>query len=194
MTLTAVLFVGGRSQRMGADKATLTFRGEPLWARQLRTLRALRPEALWVSAGAHPVWCPKELTVVLDEPPSRGPLSGLAAALARLETSHLLALAVDLPRMTPEILARLWTMARRGCGVVPRGRSGFESLCAIYPADAARAAGDLLSGKDVSLRRLVRQLLDERRVEIWDPSEIERGCFENLNTPGDLQQLRRAGC
>src|SRR5437867_2135004 len=96
-TLTAVLFAGGESRRMGADKAMLEIGGEPLWARQLRRLRELQPERILISARSKPAWCPAEIETVLDEPPSRGPLSGLAAALKIIQTTHLLALAIDLP-------------------------------------------------------------------------------------------------
>src|SRR5579864_2470571 len=111
-TLTAVLFVGGLSRRMGIDKATLEFAGEPLWARQLRQLRELKPDTLWISARSRPPWCPPEIEVILDDPPSRGPLSGLDAALRRLQTSHLLALAIDLPRINVELLRKLWCLAQ----------------------------------------------------------------------------------
>src|SRR5438552_6491344 len=99
MTLTAVLFVGGESRRMGVDKATLRIAGEFLWERQLKVLRELKADALWISARTKPAWCPKEIEVVLDDPPSRGPLSGLSAVLNKMQTTHALALAIDLPRM-----------------------------------------------------------------------------------------------
>ncbi|MGC9944666.1 MAG: NTP transferase domain-containing protein, partial [Verrucomicrobiota bacterium] len=94
MTLSAILLAGGLSRRMGADKATLLVEGKPLWQRQLQVLSAMRPVALWVSARGVLPWCPLEMEVVLDKAPSRGPLSGVAAALCRLRTSHLLVLAV----------------------------------------------------------------------------------------------------
>ena len=93
MTLTAVLFAGGEARRLGADKATLLWEGEPLWSRQLRTLRELAPEKILISARTKPAWCPPEIETVLDEPPARGPLSGIVAALKKMETTHLLALA-----------------------------------------------------------------------------------------------------
>src|SRR5262245_41494556 len=105
MTLTAVLFAGGESRRMGVDKAMLTIRGETLWRRQLSVLRDVKPHALWISARVKPAWCPADVGVVLDEPPSCGPVSGLLAAFACLSTSHLLVLAVDLPNMTSEHLS-----------------------------------------------------------------------------------------
>src|SRR5450631_272010 len=102
MTLTAVLLAGGESRRMGRDKAAITFRGEPLWQRQLEVLRALLPEKIFVSVRQEPSWLSLETELLLDEPPSRGPLSGLTRALASTQTSHLVVLAVDMPFMTSE--------------------------------------------------------------------------------------------
>src|SRR5437899_8869489 len=152
MTLTAVLFVGGLSRRMGTDKALIEFGSQPLWAKQINLLRGLGPQSLWVSARARPAWCPPEIGLVLDTPPSRGPLSGLVAALGQLQTSHLLALAIDLPLMTSAVLQRLWGMAQPGRGIIPLNGESFEPLCAIYPAEAAAPAASALTGKDCSLQ------------------------------------------
>jgi molybdopterin-guanine dinucleotide biosynthesis protein A len=186
MTLTAVLFTGGSSRRMGEDKAGLVLAGEPLWSRQLRLLRELRPDALWVSARSRPEWCPPEIEVVLDAPPSRGPLSGLSAALSRLQTSHLLVLAVDLPQMTAAHLHKLWFLAKPGCGVLPMAGDFFEPLGAIYPAAAAGAAKDALTSDDVSLQSLAQTLVQKKHALIYPLSEAERLVYLNVNTPDDL--------
>jgi molybdopterin-guanine dinucleotide biosynthesis protein A len=186
MTLTAVLLTGGSSRRMGADKAGLILAGEPLWSRQLRLLHELQPDALWISARSRPAWCPPEIEVVLDAPPSRGPLSGLSAALSRLETSHLLALAVDLPQMTAAHLHKLWSLAKPGCGVLPMDGDYFEPLCAIYPATAAIVAKDALTSNDVSLQSLARVLVQKKDVQIHHLNEADRLGYLNVNTPDDL--------
>src|SRR5256886_8660143 len=100
MTLTAVLLAGGESRRMGTEKATIVFNGEPLWQRQIKLLRHLGPENILVSARAERSWRPADTESVLDQPPSRGPTSGLTPALARTRTSHLIALAVDMRFIT----------------------------------------------------------------------------------------------
>jgi molybdopterin-guanine dinucleotide biosynthesis protein A len=190
MTLTAVLFTGGSSRRMGADKAGLIFAGEPLWSRQLRLLRELQPDALWVSARSRPEWCPPEIEVVLDVPPSRGPLSGLSAALSRLQTSHLLVLAVDLPQMPAAHLHMLWSLAKPGCGVFPMAGDFFEPLCAIYPAAAASAAKDALTSDDLSLHSLAQTLVQKKHALIHHLSGADRLVYLNVNTPGDLPRHR----
>src|SRR5215475_14506266 len=104
MNVSAVLLAGGESRRMGTDKATLLFRGKPLWQVQLETLRRLRPAEIFVSARTDPSWRPAEVQFIADIPPSCGPLSGLAASLAKIRTTHLLALAIDMPFMTEDYL------------------------------------------------------------------------------------------
>ncbi|MGH7980442.1 MAG: NTP transferase domain-containing protein, partial [Limisphaerales bacterium] len=110
-TLTAALFAGGSSRRMGVDKATLILNGDPLWSRQVAILRALNPAKILISARNKPGWCPAVVEAALDAAPSRGPLEGLAAALGKIQTTHLLALAIDLPRMTSAHLTKLRALA-----------------------------------------------------------------------------------
>src|SRR5271165_4494708 len=119
MTLATVLLAGGESRRMGRDKATLIIDGIPLWQRQLDLLRSLSPDALFVSARERPAWLPEGARFVADPVPARGPLGGLTATLAVMESTHLLALAVDMPAMSAHHLATLWSAASPGCGVIP---------------------------------------------------------------------------
>jgi molybdenum cofactor guanylyltransferase len=193
MTLSAILLAGGRSRRMGLDKAAVVIAGEPLWQRQLRLLRELRPETFWVSARTTVTWCPPEIEVVADRPPSRGPLSGVAAGLRRLQTSHLLVLAIDLPQITAEHLRKLWNLARPGIGVVPLHGDYLEPLCAFYPAEAAVAAEEALHSSDASLQHFAQTLLSRSQVQVYDLSSEERQLYLNMNTPSDLRATIGAG-
>jgi molybdopterin-guanine dinucleotide biosynthesis protein A len=186
MTLTTVLFAGGLSRRMGVDKATLTVAGEQLWARQLRLLNGLLPDALWISARARPAWCPPEIEVVLDEAPSRGPLSGLAAALRRMSSSHLVALAVDLPSMTPLHLRKLRGLANPGQGIFARNGDYLEPLCAIYPVEAAELAANAVNSNNVSLQSFAESLLQQNLARVYPLEESEKPFYHNANSPADL--------
>src|SRR5438067_9404527 len=113
MNISAVLLAGGESRRMGKDKATLLFRSEPLgrneplWRIQLDLLRRLAPIEILISARNDPAWRPADVSFVADAPPSRGPLSGISAALAHAATTHLLTLAIDMPFMHEQYLRSL---------------------------------------------------------------------------------------
>jgi molybdopterin-guanine dinucleotide biosynthesis protein A len=181
-----MLLVGGESRRMGADKATLEIAGEPLWQRQLHLLRELQPEALWVSARVRPAWCPPDVETVLDRAPSCGPLSGLAAGLDRLETSHLLALAVDLPFMTVEHLRKLRSLIAESRGVLPLNGDIYENLCAIYPREAAAVARQQLKGDDHSVQMLVRSLAAGEFMRSYLVPNEEIGLYRNINRPDQV--------
>ncbi len=164
MTFSAVLLAGGESRRMGRDKATIVFEGGPLWQRQIELLRSLRPERIFVSARQKPSWLPLETELLLDEPPSRGPLSGLTRALERMQTSHLVVLAVDMPFMTGGQMRTLWRLATIGCGVLPMIGKRAEPLAAIYPREASGDFLAALAGDDFSLQRLSRSLVEEGKL------------------------------
>ncbi|HWX19732.1 MAG TPA: molybdenum cofactor guanylyltransferase [Candidatus Binatia bacterium] len=183
MTFTAMLLVGGESRRMGTDKATLMVAGERLWQRQLRLLRELEPQRLWVSARTRPAWCPGEIEVVLDEQPSRGPLSGIAAALSRLQTSHLFALAIDMPQMTGGHVKKLLGLLEPGCGVVPVNGELFEPLCAVYPCEASVIASHALGQGQLSLQQLVRILREKNCIKRYCVADEEQCLYHNANAP-----------
>jgi molybdenum cofactor guanylyltransferase len=193
MPLSAILLAGGRSRRMGVDKSTLLIVGEPLWQRQLRLLNDLRPMALWVSARDVLPWCPPGIEVVMDKTPSRGPLSGVAAALNHLQTSHLLVLAVDLPQMNTEHLRKLWGLSQPGTGVIPLNGGYFEPLCAIYPVEAAAVAEAALNSSDVSLQSFAQTLRRQSQAHIYDLTPEEQPLYFNMNTPSDLLPKSGAG-
>jgi molybdenum cofactor guanylyltransferase len=185
MTFSALLLAGGESRRMGRDKATMEFRGRPLWERQLELLRALAPEKTFVSARTKPAWLPDDVELLLDDPPSRGPLSGLVKALAAIETTHLIVLAVDMPFLTASELGRLLEMATEGRGVAPIFRERVEPLAAVYPAEAFEDFRDALAGNYFSLQIVVRKLAEIEKIRlaaVHDPS-----LYRSVNEPGDFK-------
>jgi len=187
--VSAVLLAGGESRRMGTDKATLLFRGKPLWQIQLELLRKLQPSEILVSARADPVWRPADVQFVADDPPSRGPMSGLAASLAQMRTKHLLALAIDMPFMTEKYLNVLYNRAEPGRGVIAKTDDRFEPLAAIYPREALADVQRALSGTDFALQTIANRLVAAGKLQVMSVTSEERRLFVNLNELADLTAL-----
>ncbi len=187
--LTAVLLAGGESRRMGQDKATTKFRGVPMWQRQTETLRDVGAANIFVSVRSKPDWLPGDVELLLDDAPSRGPLSGIAKALAATETSHLIVLAIDMPLMTAGELERLSNLALPGCGVVPVIGERAEPLAAIYPAEAVEDFERALTGSDFSLQSVARKLAAVGSVKLWAVPEASVGIYRNLNTLTDIKAV-----
>ncbi|MFL6583866.1 MAG: molybdenum cofactor guanylyltransferase [Chthoniobacterales bacterium] len=184
MSLSAVLLCGGESHRMHRDKATIEWRHQPLWERQMQTLRELQPEAIFLSARSDPDWRPSDVTLVLDVPDSRGPRAGILAVLAACVTDHLVVLAIDLPFITSSFLRSMLQRVRGGVGLVPKIGEEFEPVAAIYPRgsiDAFKRAGS-------SLQPLVRELVDDGLLDVLEVAASDRQLFRNINEPADLLQ------
>jgi molybdopterin-guanine dinucleotide biosynthesis protein A len=190
ITFAALLLAGGESRRMGRDKATMNFRGRPLWERQIQVLRALGPERIFVSARAIPAWLPESVELLLDDPPSRGPLSGLTKALAAIETTHLVVLAVDLPFMSAEALRRSLELAKERCGAVPIIGEQVEPLAAVYPSEAMTDFRGALTGTDFSLQSVVGKLAAAGKVKLRPVPEADVHLYQNWNEPGDVKKGR----
>ena len=191
MSISAVLLAGGKSRRMGEDKATILFRSVPLWKIQLELLRQLEPHELFVSARTDPVWHPADAQFVADQMPSRGPVSGIAAALSRISSDHLLVLAIDMPFMTENYLRGLCERVRTGSGIVPVIESRFEPLAAVYPREVCHDVVATLSGNDFSLQSLISKLIAANKLEPVQVSKEEKALFHNLNEPRDFKSSCR---
>ena len=186
MKISTVLLAGGESRRMGRDKATLLFGGRPLWQIQFDLLRTLQPEEIFVSARTDPPWRPSDVQFVSDEQPSRGPLSGLSATLARISTDHLLALAIDMPLMTESYLRLICNLVEPGRGVLPMIGNRAEPLVAIYPKGTGTDFIMALSGSDFSLQSLTKKLVDAGKLSLVNVLEEEGKLFRNFNNLSDF--------
>ena len=187
LTLSAVLLAGGESSRMGRDKATLYYTEQPLWQRQLGILRQLSPLEILVSARTDPIWRPPDTRFVSDTPPSRGPLSGLAAAMTEMRGTHLLVLAIDMPSITDSYLRNMWALAEPGKGVMPVMNSRPEPLAAIYPIQSFPHIGAAIQTiSDFSMRGIAEKLVNVGDLRVLRVGKKHEVFFRNLNSPADV--------
>src|SRR5579864_1358477 len=140
---SAFILAGGKSTRMGTDKAFLEFEGRTLLARVLEVARSVTPEVHIVGdASKFSAFAP----VVEDVFSGCGPLGGIHAALRSSTTDCNLALAVDLPFVSWTFLRYLMNRAHSApdaIAVVPRA-GGWQPLCAMYRREFADKAEEAL--------------------------------------------------
>jgi molybdenum cofactor guanylyltransferase len=188
----AAILAGGRSRRMGADKALLPLDGEPLLGHVIARLRPLVSEILIIgdNAGAYRRF---GIPVVPDPRPDQGPLAAIRTALLSTAAPAVFCCACDMPFLEAALVDHLLGLVAPGvAAVVPRVRGEPEPLCAVYtPAalpgiDAETAGG----GRQIrgALARVSTRYVDESELRACDP---ELRSFVNLNTPEDLARAIR---
>lgn len=183
--LAVAVLAGGRSTRMGRDKALLPVEGRTLLARQVALGWAIGAAEVWVAGRAQADLGGADARGILDAVPGAGPLGGLAAVLEATQASHVLLLAVDLPALTPAFLARVVARRTEGVGVAPRTRSGWEPTAAVYPRELAPTARRALATGRTALHALVDEAVALKRMCAWPVDAVDEPLLVNWNRPGD---------
>lgn len=181
LSFSAVLLAGGRSSRMGRDKALLPAGETVLWQRQWALLANAGAGDCWLSAREDQTWVPAGIAVVRDGIADAGPLAGIAAALEKMRGTHLLVLAVDLPRMEAAWFEKLKTVCAPGVGAVGWRDGFFEPLAAIYPRELALDAVQRLIRGEYALQRFIIDAGDA--MKSVDINANEAAWFANWNEP-----------
>jgi len=201
MKFSAVILAGGKSSRMGQDKAWLQVDGESLLARQVRLVREVGASEVFISGRANTDYSSFDCRVLQDRLVDAGPLAGIESALATSSSSLLLVLAVDMPKMQVGLLRHLASRCDEGVGAIPRVDGEIEPLAAFYPKAAVNLITELLSVPRVSGLRdealPVRKkspgatAFAEKCVECGLAKFVyvvgsEKHFFANWNSPNDL--------
>jgi molybdopterin-guanine dinucleotide biosynthesis protein A len=182
---TGVILAGGRSRRMGQDKATLEVAGETLFARTLAILRRLFLRI--IIAGDRPDLVQPDLPCVADIYPGSA-LGGIHSGLSAATTDWIFVSPCDLA-FPDAALARFILKHRDGYDVVvPRTPGGLEPVFALYHKRCLPAMETMLTQGDYR----IYNLYDQVRVRYLDVEILPDGwqrALLNLNTPEDLQRL-----
>jgi molybdenum cofactor guanylyltransferase len=188
----AFVLTGGKSTRMGTNKAFVQLDGPTLVERALGVLRSVTTE---VRIAGDPAIYGSLAPCVPDLYPNCGPLGGIHAALLNSQTEFNLILAVDLPFVTGALLEFLVSRAQdseTATVAVPRAGGRLQPLCAIYRrAFAEHAEKALRAG-----RYKIDALLDSRNTQVIEEDALlaagfSPDLFRNLNTPEDLTDAKK---
>jgi molybdopterin-guanine dinucleotide biosynthesis protein A len=210
------VLAGGRSSRMGRDKATLQVHGRPLIDRALEQLRTAGCQP--VIAGPRPdleTYAP----VLPDLHPGCGPLSGIEAALtaasfpaaalaATPSSSAVLFLPIDLPLLPAAFLALLLERAERtgALATIPVLGGRPQPLCAVYRTELLPGITSALEQGDYKVMRVIEATTPPGKRDLFGveavlsaradllnrkPEPLYRW-FANINTPQALAALSLA--
>lgn len=189
MSFSAVILAGGRSSRMGRDKAFLEADGQTLLARQMAMVQAAGAAEIFISGRPDRDYSMFNRRVLLDEFSDAGPLAGIHAGLRAANYSRLLVLAVDLPNMTSRLLRRIVGANAGRPGNIPRLNGNAEPLAACYPKSALTLCAKLLAGEKRAARTFAGECVAAGLATFIDLSADHDIFLANCNSPGDIESI-----
>lgn len=202
MNFSAVILAGGKSSRMGQDKAWLQINGESLLARQIRLVREVGAGEIFISGRANVDYSRFDCRVLHDRLVDAGPIGGIESALAACSSSLLLVLAVDMPKMQVELLRELASRCSENVGAIPRVNGKIEPLAAFYPRLATGLIAELLSaswqnqfgressaapGKSPRVTWLAAECVGRGLAQFVEMTGSETQFFVNWNSPEQVE-------
>ena len=184
-----LLLAGGKSSRMGEDKAKLLYNGKTFVECLIEKARQLGITRIYLSGNQEQRECAQ---VIQDIYPEIGPLGGIHAGLKNLQTPYCLVLPVDVPQIPLEFLEEMLTFHEshdfyNGDREIPflLEQEGFlEPLIGIYPAGLWEFIEKRIKDGQLSVFRMLKQW----GCECYR-TEIPKWQLANINTQDEYKKL-----
>lgn len=187
--VTGVVLAGGKSSRMGSDKASLVLDGRQMVAHVIEALREVFPGVIVVGRNTERF---QDLGVrtVTDSITGSGPLVGIYSALAACDTPYCFVVACDMPLVRPALVRWMVEACAGQDAFVPRTGPYIEPLFALYSKGCMPAIRESLDRGDYRVRSVFPHInvgyADESSIRAIDPC-LES--FVNIDTREDLWRL-----
>ncbi|MGI6365185.1 MAG: molybdenum cofactor guanylyltransferase [Bacillota bacterium] len=188
MNFDIVILAGGRSRRMGRDKAGIKLAGKTLLEHALTNAGAWGGRRILVAGQARP-WVQARY---IPDPPGHEPSSllGIYAGLLASSSPWVLVCACDMPFICREVVELLWAAKNRGGAVARWGR--LQPLPGLYPRWAAGVIEEMFAERRYHLARLLDRLepavVDQVQIAARDPLGKS---FFNVNSLEELAEAER---
>lgn len=186
-----LILCGGKSSRMGREKAFIEIGGVPLIERVIAVAREISDELLLIAPDAAR-FAHLGVPVLTEENPGLGPIEAMRVGLEAMKAPAAWVLACDLPNLEPEPLQAMVPLLKGDAmAVVPREEGRVHPLCALYRRGSATFFDRAINRRE----RALYHVLETMSVIHADLSHLDArpGFLDNLNTPEDLDRSLKQG-
>jgi len=188
MKITAIILTGGKSSRMGSDKALLVFNGQTLLNRAVDFCAVFCNEIL-ISSN-NPKHNVAGIQRIDDEIENCGPIGGLDSSLKKSSNDWNFVWSVDAPFVQLEFVDFLISKTGNFDAVVPVHKVNKEPLIALYHKKILPQVASRIEEGNYKMHFLLQEL-NTNFVESGKWLKRYPELFRNLNNPDDKQFLMR---
>ncbi|MTI81197.1 MAG: molybdenum cofactor guanylyltransferase [Firmicutes bacterium] len=191
MTVSAAILAGGKSSRMGTNKAFLEVRNCRIIDHALDELKQVSNDILIIT-NTPTEYHRFSVRVAGDIYPGFGPLSGIHAALTHAENNRLLAVACDMPFVEANLARYLIESVKDYDVAIPVVEGYFEPLFAVYSKSCIKHIERCMEKKKLRIIDFFSSVKVKyvKEEEISQVADLER-VFYNVNTPKELAMAKR---
>lgn len=183
--MEGAIIAGGKSSRMGYDKALLEWQGKPLIRVVAETLSAVCDKLIIIADNGER-FSSLGLEIYPDKISGMGPLGGIYTALCVSGGEHVFCVGCDMPYLDADVVRGMLDIAEEHDVVVPYLDDGFHPLHAVYSHNCIKPVRDTLE----SASPRVVDFYDRVRVKSVGEDDFPTLSYSltNLNTPADIEK------
>lgn len=192
INFTGIILSGGKSLRMGKNKAFIEIEGLPMIERILNLFKKIFNEILVITNDKNQFVHLDNVKIFNDLIPYKGALGGLYTGLFYSSHEYSFCVGCDMPFLNESLIKFLIKKINGEDIIVPKTEKGLEPLHAIYSKRCLSIIKSMIdSGKSriIDIYPLLKiKIIEEREFIDLDP---EKKSFLNINTPEELEQIKR---
>ena len=192
--VTGVILAGGKSRRMGENKALLQLGGDSLIGHVIHRMRLVTDELLLITNNPAE-YKHLDLPMYEDILPNTGALGGIHTGLSYASHDAVLCVACDSPFLDPKLITYLTSLLSGHDAVIPytfRGDTGqmtLQTLCAVYSKRCLPIIKLMLQEREFRVHAIYERAHIKRiPPEVWRKFDPEGMSFFNINTPEDFDR------
>ena len=189
MKATGIILCGGKSSRMGTNKALIKFQGEKLINRAVRILKRLFCEIILVT-NTPDIYSDQDVRIVTDIIPGAGALGGIFTGLFYAGCEYAFICACDLPFLDKRFIEFMRSRIERHDVVIPRSHDGLQPLYAFYSTRCLQKIERQILWGDMKITDFFKGLkvfeIPAETIAAFDPHDR---IFFNINTPEDMEKF-----
>ncbi len=186
--MTGAIIAGGKSRRMGFNKALIKINNETIIERGVKLFKEVFSETFIVANGLLTYENLNTLAVA-DIFKGAGSLGGIYTALFHSTTDHAFVAACDMPYMNKDVIKRILASAREAEAIIPFINEQFHPLHAVYHRKCMKPIEAMIKDGNLRVNDLLKKI-HVKKLELSDFSGLPAAqSVENVNTKEELEKL-----
>ena len=190
MKIGCVILAGGKSSRMGEDKATLKYKGKSFIEVIAEKLDFFEEKVI-ARGNNSDLMMDDGWSVIPDEYPEHGPLGGLHATLKKCKSDAMFVVSCDMPLITKKLVKKICdifaTTSKVDAVIVVTSDGKIHPLCGIYRKEQYTSMEEKL----LQNNNRIMAILEEKNIKYVELDEEDSRCLENINTKDDYKAIIR---
>jgi len=189
--MTVIILAGGRSSRMGTDKAFIKIGNQPLIKRQIELLRKVFKQIIVVTNSLPKYRGYKGIKIISDIIPHRGPLGGIYSGMVASSSTYNFVVACDMPFINQALIRYIMRNKNSYDIIIPKIDRKYHPLFGIYSKNCLPIIEKRIKQQRFKVSSIFSKVktnfISKHEIRQFEPNLLS---LMNINIPGDLIRVK----